>query len=95
MVGTWYFLSPELCENLPYSYPTDVWSLGCVLYELCTLRHVFEAATPMGLGFKILKESFTPVQGYSPELSQLVEAMLKKDPAMRPTIKQILASDWI
>ncbi|RXN36001.1 serine threonine- kinase Nek5 isoform X2 [Labeo rohita] len=38
-VGTPYYLSPEICENRPYNNKTDMWSLGCVLYELCTLRH--------------------------------------------------------
>ncbi|XP_041662435.1 serine/threonine-protein kinase Nek5-like isoform X2 [Cheilinus undulatus] len=38
-VGTPYYLSPEICENRPYNNKTDIWSLGCVLYELCTLRH--------------------------------------------------------
>ncbi|PIO25673.1 hypothetical protein AB205_0121000, partial [Aquarana catesbeiana] len=38
-VGTPYYLSPELCENRPYNNKTDIWSLGCVLYELCTLKH--------------------------------------------------------
>ena len=43
VVGTPYYLSPELCEEKPYNNKSDIWSLGCVLYELCTLRHPFEA----------------------------------------------------
>lgn len=31
-------MSPEVCESKPYTYKSDVWSLGCVLYELCTLK---------------------------------------------------------
>ncbi|XP_070937393.1 serine/threonine-protein kinase Nek5 isoform X4 [Macaca nemestrina] len=38
-VGTPYYLSPEICQNKPYNNKTDIWSLGCVLYELCTLKH--------------------------------------------------------
>jgi NIMA (never in mitosis gene a)-related kinase len=37
-VGTPYYLSPEVCENRSYGYKSDVWALGCVLYELCTLN---------------------------------------------------------
>ena len=43
VVGTPYYLSPELCEEKPYNNKIDSWSLGCVLYEMCTLRHPFEA----------------------------------------------------
>ena len=43
IVGTPYYLSPELCEEKPYNHKSDIWSLGCVLYELCTFRHPFEA----------------------------------------------------
>jgi NIMA (never in mitosis gene a)-related kinase len=42
-VGTPYYLSPEVCEDRPYNSKSDIWSLGCILYEMCTLRHPFEA----------------------------------------------------
>ena len=43
MVGTPYYLSPEICNDLPYNNKTDIWSLGCVLYELLTYKHPFDA----------------------------------------------------
>jgi len=36
MVGTPYYLSPEMCEEKPYNEKSDMWALGCVLYEMCT-----------------------------------------------------------
>lgn len=36
-VGTPYYLSPEVCENRPYNLSSDLWSLGCVIYEMCTM----------------------------------------------------------
>lgn len=42
-VGTPYYLSPEVCEEKPYNRKSDIWSLGCILYELCALKHPFEA----------------------------------------------------
>jgi len=38
VVGTPFYMSPELCLNKPYTMKTDIWSLGCLLYELCELR---------------------------------------------------------
>eukprot|EP00753_Platysulcus_tardus_P005466 PLAT13367.1.p1 GENE.PLAT13367.1~~PLAT13367.1.p1 ORF type:complete len:233 (-),score=71.72 PLAT13367.1:258-956(-) len=49
-VGTPYYLSPELCEDKPYNRKSDVWALGCVLYELCTLKHPFDAKKPVCAG---------------------------------------------
>lgn len=43
-IGTPYYLSPEIIENKPYNKKTDVWSLGVLLYELCALKHPFEAS---------------------------------------------------
>lgn len=42
-VGTPYYLSPEVCEDRAYNDKSDIWSLGCILYELCALKHPFEA----------------------------------------------------
>ncbi|VEL16238.1 unnamed protein product [Protopolystoma xenopodis] len=38
-IGTPYYLSPEICENKPYNNKSDIWALGCVLYEMATLKH--------------------------------------------------------
>lgn len=42
-VGTPYYLSPEIWENKPYNNKSDLWAMGCVLYEMTTLKHAFEA----------------------------------------------------
>ena len=42
MCGTPYYFSPELCKNKPYNNKSDVWSLGCIFYEMCTLQHAFD-----------------------------------------------------
>ncbi|VDP79702.1 unnamed protein product [Echinostoma caproni] len=38
-IGTPYYLSPEICESKPYNHKSDIWALGCVLYEMSTLKH--------------------------------------------------------
>lgn len=50
------YISPEVCENKPYTFKSDVWALGCVLYELCTFNHAFDAKNLLGLIYKILKD---------------------------------------
>lgn len=42
-IGTPYYMSPELFKYKPYSYKSDIWALGCVLYELCQMKHAFDA----------------------------------------------------
>ena len=54
MIGTPYYMSPEICQNKPYTYQSDIWALGCILYELCCLKHAFHAENLLGLVFKIV-----------------------------------------
>lgn len=61
MVGTPYYLSPEICNDLPYNNKTDIWSLGCVLYELLTYKHPFDAQTQAALINKIMKGNYEPI----------------------------------
>jgi NIMA (never in mitosis gene a)-related kinase len=51
MVGTPYYMSPEMYENKPYTHKSDIWALGCILYELCTLKRAFEGSNIMSLIF--------------------------------------------
>lgn len=91
-VGTPYYLSPEICENRAYNHKSDVWSLGCILYELCTLTHPFEGASLKLLILKILRGIYPPVPGrYGKPLRDTVAQMLQKDPQMRPSVNDLLA----
>eukprot|EP00002_Diphylleia_rotans_P014842 TRINITY_DN2885_c0_g1_i2.p1 TRINITY_DN2885_c0_g1~~TRINITY_DN2885_c0_g1_i2.p1 ORF type:complete len:507 (+),score=75.85 TRINITY_DN2885_c0_g1_i2:50-1570(+) len=91
MVGTPYYLSPELCENRPYNAKSDVWALGCTLYELCTLKHPFDATNQGALILKILRGKYPPITGYSLELKRFVDACLTRDSSSRPDVNQILS----
>mmetsp|Transcript_29248 Transcript_29248/g.52279 ORF Transcript_29248/g.52279 Transcript_29248/m.52279 type:complete len:621 (+) Transcript_29248:1233-3095(+) len=91
MVGTPYYLSPELCEERPYNAKSDVWALGCILYELCTLKPPFDALNQGALILKIIRGKYTPLgDNFSEELRDLVHSCLVKDLRKRPTVKQIL-----
>lgn len=96
IVGTPYYMSPEVCENVPYSYKSDVWALGCVVYELCTLSHAFAANNLLGLVYKIVQEKQEPIPSiYSGDLNHLVQKMLIKNFRNRPSIKDIIGMPWI
>lgn len=83
--GTPYYMSPEVCQSKPYTYTSDVWALGCILYELCTLKHAFSAENLLGLVFKIVQDKQEPISNeYSADLRNLVSLMLNKDEKKRP-----------
>lgn len=90
-IGTPYYLSPEICENKPYNNKSDVWSLGCVLYELTTLKHAFEAKNIKNLVFKILRASLPQIPDmYSQDLKQLMAQIFVRNPQERPSVNAIL-----
>ncbi|XP_060569854.1 serine/threonine-protein kinase Nek1-like isoform X7 [Ruditapes philippinarum] len=90
-IGTPYYLSPEICENKPYNNKSDVWSLGCVVYELATLKHAFEAGNMKNLVLKIIRGSYPPLSPkYSYELRNLIAQLFKRAPRDRPSINSIL-----
>lgn len=91
LIGTPYYMSPEIMENKPYSFKSDVWSLGCIAYELCALQYAFRAPNIIELVKSIISKAPEPLPGgYSRELQDLLSAMLRKDPAARPTIDEVL-----
>ncbi|XP_058884623.1 serine/threonine-protein kinase Nek3-like isoform X4 [Acipenser ruthenus] len=90
-VGTPYYVSPEIWDSKPYNNKSDVWSLGCVLYELCTLKHPFQANSWKNLILKICRGSYPPLPPhYSYELHYLIKQMFKINPKDRPSISNIL-----
>ena len=48
-------MSPELFSNKPYNSKSDIWALGCCVYEMATLKHAFNAKDMSSLVFKIIK----------------------------------------
>lgn len=70
-----------------------MWALGCILYELCTLKKAFQADNLLGLVFKIVSEPYEPIPNnlpYSKELRMLVGMLLEKQPNNRPSVADIL-----
>ncbi|CAB3998070.1 serine threonine- kinase Nek5-like [Paramuricea clavata] len=91
VIGTPYYLSPEICHRQPYNHKSDIWAMGCVLYEMITLRHPFESTDFAQLVLKILHGDFTPIpENHGTLLQDLVTVLLRDDPCERPSAKQIL-----
>lgn len=95
-IGTPYYLSPEICENKMYDNKSDVWALGCVLYELATLRRPFVAENVKSLVLKIVKGSYPPLPlRYSFEFRNLLIHLFKHSPKDRPSVNNILGRAFI
>nr|XP_020145967.1 serine/threonine-protein kinase Nek5 isoform X3 [Microcebus murinus] len=95
-VGTPYYLSPEICQNKPYNNKTDIWSLGCVLYELCTLKHPFEGNNLHQLVLKICQAHFAPISPrFSRDLRSLISQLFKVSPRDRPSVNSILKRPFL
>lgn len=77
-VGTPYYMSPELIQEKSYDAKSDIWSLGCLIYELCALKPPFhEAQTHNELSTLIRSGRIPPIpKGYSVQLVQVIKAML-------------------
>ncbi|XP_048740337.2 serine/threonine-protein kinase Nek4-like isoform X2 [Ostrea edulis] len=96
LIGTPYYMSPELFSNKPYNHKSDVWALGCCAYEMATLKHAFNAKDMNSLVYKILKGKMPlmPKQ-YSAELIQIIKNMMHQEPDKRPSVNRILRDPYI
>ena len=99
--GTPYYASPELWKDNPYNQKSDIWSLGCVLYEMATLEPPFQADDMEGLYRKIirgLKFDFPVIYNflikgsvqkipshYSKDLEKMIKFLLQTTPTLRPS----------
>ncbi len=91
MIGTPYYLSPELVNNKQYTIKSDIWSLGVLLYEMMALKMPFDANSLPMLTLKIIKGNYAPPpQIYTSDLRNLVSQLLSVDPNKRPTADEIL-----
>mmetsp|Transcript_17448 Transcript_17448/g.36058 ORF Transcript_17448/g.36058 Transcript_17448/m.36058 type:complete len:988 (-) Transcript_17448:13-2976(-) len=95
-IGTPYYLSPEICEDKPYGKKSDVWSLGCVLYEIAALDLPFQARNLPALAHRIMTKEPKPLPStFSSQLRLLATSLLNKKPAIRPSVVAILRSDYV
>ena len=90
-VGTPYYVAPEVWRNKPYNAKCDMWSLGCLLYELCTFRPPFEAESMEGLARKVMKGRYDQIPAnYSQALRTTLSKLLVVEPNFRSSVNDIL-----
>ena len=97
LIGTPLYMSPEIYKNERYNTKTDIWSLGCTLYEMMALTQPFNANNIHDLKYKIFlgKYSLAELNMYSNELKQLLKTLLSINSYIRPSIDNILSSNYI
>jgi serine/threonine protein kinase len=89
--GTPYYASPEVWSDKPYDSRSDIWSLGCVLYEAAALNPPFRAQDMQGLYKKVTKGEYPDIpRHYSSDLSNMIRSLLQVNPALRPSCDRIL-----
>jgi len=90
-VGTPYYMSPEQINESKYNEKSDIWSAGCLLYEIAALRPPFEASNHLSLAIKIREGKFERLpQRYSEDLQKVLELMLNLDSEKRPSAEDLL-----
>ncbi|GMF24561.1 unnamed protein product [Phytophthora fragariaefolia] len=91
-VGTPLYMSPEVLRGESYDWKSDVWSMGCILYELAMLRSPFksEGLNLVGLFQKINKGYYEEIpEVYSDHLRGLVKRMISLTASDRPSVQEV------
>eukprot|EP00930_Biecheleria_cincta_P097238 TRINITY_DN88961_c0_g1_i1.p1 TRINITY_DN88961_c0_g1~~TRINITY_DN88961_c0_g1_i1.p1 ORF type:complete len:493 (+),score=136.56 TRINITY_DN88961_c0_g1_i1:51-1481(+) len=93
-IGTPYYLSPEVCQEKPYGWPSDIWAMGVILHELCALKLPFDGGSNMVILVQSIVRGTAPPlpEEYSDFVKRLCFDMLQKNPAHRPSAGAILNS---
>lgn len=90
-VGTPFYMSPEICAAEKYTLKSDIWSLGCIIYELCSREPPFNAKSHFQLVQRIKEGKIAPLPAiYSAELMAVIKDCLKVNPDRRPDTAQLL-----
>ncbi len=94
--GTPYYASPEVWKDQPYDSKSDIWSLGCVLYEMAALRPPFMGDGMKQLYQKVVRGEYPPPPPvYSADLVGVIRVLLQTNPLLRPTCDQILEAAYV
>ena len=94
--GTPYYASPEVWQDRPYDLKSDIWSVGCVLFEMCTLQPPFQGKDMQALFRRICEGSVPNIPPpYSKDINFMVKLMLQQTPKLRPTCFELLSKSQL
>jgi len=90
-IGTPFYLSPELCKGRPYAWPSDIWAMGCIVFETCAQKPPFDGPNMISLVNQICTSVVPDLPSeYSNQMHQLCKQMLEKNPEDRPSAGGVL-----
>ena len=96
VIGTPFYLAPEIWKNSKYDYRCDVFSMGCVVYEMAMLRPPFKSSSVEELYKLVKRGQYPPITSkYSKALKIFVSQCLQTNFKIRPNIKKLLESEDI
>ena len=89
--GTLLYMAPEIIRGIKYTNKIDIWSLGCILYEICTLKRCFDANNILNLAKKIISgvHGKIDLNFYNDSLQNIIDLALKIDDKQRPNIEEV------
>ena len=94
--GTPYYAAPEIWSDQPYDYKCDIWSVGCIIYQMATLHVPFKGTSMQQLFKNIMKGVYNPIPNrYSNDLKEIIKIILCMNPAKRPSAYDLLNNDII
>ncbi|XP_023252301.1 serine/threonine-protein kinase Nek11-like [Seriola lalandi dorsalis] len=94
--GTPYYMSPEVLNHQGYDSKSDIWALGCLLFEMCCLTHAFRGPSFLSVVMKIVEgETPTLPASFSPDLNSVLQRMLHKQPSSRPSAAELLKTKFM
>eukprot|EP00055_Hartaetosiga_balthica_P006560 m.20807 g.20807 ORF g.20807 m.20807 type:complete len:416 (+) comp5286_c0_seq2:158-1405(+) len=96
LTGTPYYMSPELFSKIPYNNKSDIWSLGCCMFEVATLRKAFNAKDYDSLAMKVVRGKVCRLpQAFPENMNNLFHSMLEVEPERRPSVGEMLQTPYV
>ncbi|XP_010156222.1 PREDICTED: serine/threonine-protein kinase PLK1, partial [Eurypyga helias] len=94
LCGTPNYIAPEVLDKKGHSFEVDIWSIGCIMYTLLVGKPPFESSCLKETYIRIKKNEYTIPKHISPVAANLIQKMLRSDPATRPTIDELLNDEF-